>query len=57
VNWFVWRVVTHEQIRAPLVDVQERWSVLDLVDAHLVANVYDELAFLTRQKLQEKTGR
>jgi len=41
----VWRVATHERNRASLCEIQERWSMTDLIDAHLALDVHDELAF------------
>jgi hypothetical protein len=41
-----WRVVTHDRNRSSLVEVQERWCMTDLINAHLALDVHDELAWL-----------
>lgn len=43
VNWFVWRVLTHSRMRATLEEIEQYWSVEDLVDANLLVNTFDEL--------------
>jgi hypothetical protein len=36
-------VATHERNRASLVEIQELWSLTDLINAHLALDVHDEL--------------
>lgn len=40
----VWRVLTHERGRATLAEVEDRWCLMDLLDAHLALSVHDDLA-------------
>jgi hypothetical protein len=47
----VWRVLTHE--RSPvsgLREIEEHWSLEDLVDAHLALDVHDELQRLAYER-------
>lgn len=43
VNWFIWRVATHEDSKASLDEIETRWSLSQLVEAHMALNVRDEL--------------
>jgi uncharacterized protein YbdZ (MbtH family) len=52
-NWFVWRVVTHERSPASgLHEVEQHWSLTDLLNAHLALDVHDELQRLARERAQ-----
>lgn len=44
IDWAIWRVATHERNRASLAEIQELWSLEDLIEAHLALDVHDELA-------------
>jgi hypothetical protein len=52
-NWFVWRVATHERSRASLIEIQTEWSLADLVDAHMALDVHDELQRRLSQRLKK----
>jgi hypothetical protein len=43
-DWFVWRIVTHERRPATLQEIETHWSLEDIVTAHLALDVIDELA-------------
>ena len=51
-NWFVWRVATHERTRASLIEIQTQWSLGDLIDAHLALDVHDELQRRLHERLK-----
>ena len=54
-DWFVWRVLTHT--RAPsksLIEIQERWSLDDLLDANVALDVWDELEAASQAALEAK---
>ncbi len=53
-DWFVWRVLTHERNRATLAEVESAWSIDDLLTAHLAFDVHDELQFQINKKLREQ---
>jgi hypothetical protein len=38
------RVATHERNRASLHEINTRWTMSNLIDAHLALDVHDELA-------------
>lgn len=42
-DWFLWRVLTHERNRSTLAEIETHWSLSDLLDAHLALDVHDEL--------------
>jgi hypothetical protein len=42
VDWFVWRVVTHERVPDGLAAIRE-WSFADLVDAHHALDAIEAL--------------
>ena len=37
-------MLTHERNRSTLAEIETHWSLVDLIDAHLALDVYDELA-------------
>jgi hypothetical protein len=39
----VWRIVASERIAASLVEVEERWTMTDVLDAHEVLDLYATL--------------
>jgi hypothetical protein len=39
----VWRLVASPRLSASLVEIEERWSMTDVLDAHEVLDLYDEL--------------
>lgn len=41
VDWLTWRVVAHARVPDGLVDVRRRWSLADLLDAHLALDAID----------------
>lgn len=43
VNWFIWRIATHEDNKASLDEIETRWPLSKLVEAHIALNVKDEL--------------
>lgn len=49
-NWFVWRVLTHERSNATLQEIEEHWSLGDLVDANLALDVHDDLQRLIYER-------
>jgi hypothetical protein len=49
-NWFVWRVLTHDRSNATLREVEEHWSLVDLVNANLALDVHDELQRLSYEQ-------
>ena len=53
-DWFVWRVLTHERNRASLAEVENEWSLDDLLTAHLAFDVHDELQYQINKKLREQ---
>ena len=42
-NWFVWRIATHERNRASRAEIETEWPLVWLIDAHLALNVFDRL--------------
>lgn len=47
----MWRVLTHERSPASgLHEVEEHWSLSDLVNAHLALDVHDELQRLAYER-------
>lgn len=39
----MWRVLTHTRAPASLIEVEERWSIEDLLEANIALDVWDEL--------------
>jgi hypothetical protein len=39
----VWRILTDERLAVSLTDLEERWSIVDLADAHSALDARDEL--------------
>lgn len=52
-NWFIWRIATHERNRATPHEIETQWTGSQLVDAHLALNVHDDL----QRKIAEETER
>jgi hypothetical protein len=46
----VWRVLTHDRSNATLREVEEHWSLVDLVNANLALDVHDELQRLSYEQ-------
>jgi hypothetical protein len=46
-------VATHERTRASLIEIQELWSLSDLIDAHLALDVHDELQRRMHERLKK----
>lgn len=55
VNFQVWRPVLH-QIATPY-EIRQRWTFLDLYEAHLVLDVRDELAEYNRSEAEKDMKR
>jgi len=47
-------VLTHERNRASLAEVENEWSLDDLLTAHLAFDVHDELQYQINKKLREQ---
>lgn len=41
-KWFKWRIVTHESLRVGLYEIENRWCLDDVVDAHDVLDEIDD---------------
>lgn len=50
IDWMVWGLLTHERNRASLSEVEEKWCLVDLLDAHVALSVHDDLETLRNQR-------
>ncbi len=50
VDWFFWRLVIHETLRANLMEVMYDWTWADCMDAHLVLDYVDGERERARQR-------
>jgi len=51
VDWWVHRIAASERYSSGLIEIQTQWSLDDLLDAWLVLDAYDKIAYrLSRAK-------
>jgi hypothetical protein len=43
VDWWFWRLLASERLTVSLAELEERWSMTDVLDAHEVLDMYDDL--------------
>ncbi len=49
VDWLIWRIVTHERIPDGLVELRDRWTLGDLLTAHLALDAIEEIEEIGRK--------
>lgn len=42
-QWEIWRIVSSRHFNASLEEVENRWSVTDLLDAHVTLDLLEEM--------------
>jgi hypothetical protein len=52
--WFIWRVAIHERTKATLYEIQQQWSLADLVNAHMALDVVDELDARKHERMRNE---
>jgi hypothetical protein len=53
-DWWIWRVASHERIKSGLIEIQTQWSLTDILDAHDVIDLYEEAERKAAKKLARK---
>ena len=46
----MWRLVASERLSASLVEIEERWTMIDVMDAHDVLDLYEMLEAKAAQR-------
>lgn len=54
VDWFIWRIVITPDIPAGLAEIRGTWSLIDVVDAHKIADMHDDLRKIAKREAERK---
>jgi hypothetical protein len=49
VDWYIWRVATSPKIRDSYAEICEQWSYEDLVHAHAVIDMLEEIDYMAHR--------
>lgn len=53
-NWETWRVVTSGKFNATLAEVEDRWTILDLFEAHCILDAFDAAEAEAAQRAESR---
>lgn len=54
VEWFIWRIVISTDIPAGLAEIRGTWSLIDVIDAHKIADMHDDLRKIAKREAERK---
>jgi hypothetical protein len=49
-DWQIWRIAAADRFSASLNEIEERWSLSDVLDAHEVLDMYEDLEAKARRQ-------